>query len=190
MGIALLASSMIFVSCKKDNTTDEPTQTIPDGVNITINGQDFMNNSNAADLSCSCLPDGTFGLFAFGSEEEYVPGFEAIIRHKEVGTFEEDIIYNNPQEEMPHFASGDAFYAFIDAYLYDGNNAVYGDWWAKKHKTNIAKLDLTGLKVSFTTEGTLFDANAALVEGTGIAGASTQPFAISAGNVSMEMANN
>ena len=177
MGIALLASSMMVACGDKDNSDDNGGNTnIPEGLSITLGGQVFLPEVEELQIVTS---NNNIGIFAFESEESYIPGFEAIIKHGTTGTFTESI---NADGE---FASGDIFYAFVDAYLYRGQE-IYGDWWAKSHKTTIDVLDLNSLKATFSTEGVMFDANTAFVEEAGIENADTQSFTVSAGNVSLE----
>ena len=46
MGVALLACSMIMVSCKKDENSDNGGSTIADGINVTFDGTSWVGTVN------------------------------------------------------------------------------------------------------------------------------------------------
>lgn len=183
MGIALLASSMIFVSCKKDNTTDEPIQTIPDGVNVTFNGESWT----AAVSQCTHYTAQTAMQFsAMKSDSEQFPAFDEVIYSDAVGTTTE----TTQEANMGQFTD-DNTHGWVEYYkegaLQDQNGHTFGDWWASEATTDIKALDLTALKVTAVMEGTFFSALEAWVgdNAVGMANASKAPYKATFGNVEL-----
>ena len=79
---------------------------------------------------------------------------------------------------------------YYDSYLYDANNNVYGDWWAKNATVNVTAFDATAMTMNANVNATMFDAAEALIDGAGIDGATTASMAVNMMNIELSAAKN
>ena len=181
MSVAVLAASMIFVSCKKDENNDEPANNIPDGINVTFNGTSWTAGENssvyhsaysALQLSCAKTTSSEF------------PIFDEVIYTAEVGTTTETVVDGQFESNGVH---GYVEY-YEQTYLTDGTN-YYGDWWGEQATTDIKAIDLNALTITAVCEGTMFSALEALVQNyegyTGYADATRAPYKVTFGNAKL-----
>lgn len=148
MGIALLASSMILVSCKKDeennenNNNNEPTVT--NGIKVTFGDA----NWTAADIlgeeyaSYGLLEIGAFVNYE-SSTTPYVQGY-----------------LPNSVRSTTHVAQQDYYYMFYyendDDVTVQGENE-YPNWQPSAgFEENVTALDMNAMTISATAQGTMF----------------------------------
>lgn len=177
MGVALLACSMVMVSCKKDD--DKESSNIPDGIKVTFNGTTWNGNIN------NCASYGTALQFSAAETEGDFPVYDEAIKTTEVGT-------NHATANTTNGGLDNQTYAWVEYYqrtsLVDGNDNHYGDWWGAEVNTEITAIDLTALTVSAKMNGTMFDAAEAFVPDygqVGVAAATHAPYSATFGNVSL-----
>ena len=77
---------------------------------------------------------------------------------------------------------------YYDSYLYDGDNNVYGDWWAKSATVNVTAFDATAMMISADVTATVFDAAEALIDGAGIDGAHSSALGVTISNINLSTA--
>ena len=181
MGVALLACSMIMVSCKKD---DENDNNVAEGINVTFNGNTWTGNVN----NCKYYASYPALQFAAAETAESFPMFDEVIMTAETGNFNESATSGNfPQGSTHNYVE-----YYDETYLTNNQGSYFGDWWALQATTNINSVDLTALTVSATMNGTMFNAAEAFVddeeqgqEAVGVDAASKAPYSASFGNVKM-----
>lgn len=179
MGVALLACSMIMVSCKKDENSDNGGSTVADGINVTFDGTSWVGTVN------NSASYGTALQFSGKTAENY-PMYDEVIMTVEPGTSTATADPNNQGS-----LGGD--YAWVEYYqrttLTNQNQTnYYGDWWGDQVNTEITAVDLTALTASAKMNGTMFDAAEAFVDSygaVGIAAASRANYSATFGNVSL-----
>lgn len=190
MGVALLASSMLFVACKKDENTDEPNtpqeETIADGVSVTFNGgQAWANNAGSGVVYFN--QSGVL-MFNFQAEANNFPMFDMVTSKLTSGTETEQCQTTGQQQGS--FAGGNMQYCeyYERTRLVDPDTNYYGDWWATEVTTDIRAIDLTNLTVTAKLSGTMFDAATAFVSsygGVGFADAPRADFVVTVGKESI-----
>lgn len=175
MGVALLACSMVMVSCKKDD--DKESSNIPDGIKVTFDGTTWNGNING------CASYGTALQFSAAETEGEFPMYDEAIQTTEVGS-------NHATANTTNGGLDNQTYAWVEyyqsTYLVDGSNNYYGDWWGAEVNTEITAIDLTALTVSAKMNGTMFSAAEAFVSGVGVAAAPHAPYSATFGNVSLQ----
>ena len=175
MGVALLACSMVMVSCKKDD--DKESSNIPDVIKVTFDGTTWNGNIN------NCASYGTALQFSAAETEGDYPMYDEAIKTTEVGS-------NHATANTTNGGLDNQTYAWVEYYqetaLVDGNDNYYGDWWGAEVNTEITAIDLTALTVSAKMNGTMFSAAEAFVEGEGVAAATHAPYSATFGNVSLQ----
>lgn len=183
MGVALLACSMIMVSCKKDENEDN-NNTIADGINVTFDGQSWTAAAVQGSYNANYNMIDIFG--GKTSTQEFPIFDECIEASATAGTYNSTASENDGQA-----AKLDGIHNWVEYYettsLTDGQNS-YGDWWAKQATTEITSVDLTALTISAKMNGTMFSAWEAYTEaggGVGMDGASTAPYSVTCGNISL-----
>ncbi|MBP5650807.1 MAG: hypothetical protein J6X01_07020 [Bacteroidales bacterium] len=199
LGIALLACSMMFVSCKKDNpkpdnnTTDNPGggggQTTPDGgATVTFDGTAW----DAAGLNGLYFEDyAAWQVYAFKVENATATDFPyALVCMKNTTAPQTGTI--DPQSLE---IDNDNFY-YIEYYkdrrLQSTSSTgvtYYGDWWFKTGTVTVSAFDATSLKLKANVNVTMFDAYQALVgeTATGIEAASTAPMIVDMNNIQLQV---
>ena len=119
MGVALLACSMIMVSCKKDENSDNGGSTIADGINVTFDGTSWVGTVN------NSASYGTALQFSGKTAENY-PMYDEVIMTVEPGT-------STATADATSGKLTDETYAWVEYYqrtsLKDQNDNYYGDWW-------------------------------------------------------------
>lgn len=180
MGVALLACSMIMVSCKKDENEDS---TVAEGINVTFDGQSWT----AAESSCGYTA--AYGGIQFNGAQvsgEDFPQFDEFIYATETGSWTEA----SAAQGLPNFAES-ATHGWVEYYkeMYiTANGYYYGDWWAYDATTEITAVDLTALTASAKMNGTMFDVAEAYIADYGAVGAAAAthaPYSATFGNVSL-----
>lgn len=183
MGVALLACSMIMVSCKKDDDKDGGSS-IADGINVNFDGESWTASSNQSRYMSAY---GAIEFYGVKTQGE-LPIFDEAFSHTEVGTFSSTADANN----MAALDGDHNWVEYYEAtYLQDGSGNYYGDWWAKQATTEIAAIDLTALTISAKMNGTMFSAVEAYTEAggaVGMDGASTASYSVTAGNIHLNSA--
>jgi hypothetical protein len=173
MGVALLACSMIMVSCKKD---DDKNNNVAEGVNVTFDGQNWTASSIQSVLYSDY---GVIDIYAAQTQGS-MPIFDNAWGSTEVGTV------SSTADAQGGLSDGHNWVEYYEeTYLQDNNGAYYGDWWAKQATTEITAIDLTALTVSAKMNGTMFSATEAFIEGIGVEGAATAPYSAECGNIKM-----
>lgn len=191
MGIALLASSMLFVACNKDENTDENNntpqeETIADGVSVTFNGgQAWANNAGSGVVYFN--QSGVL-MFNFQAEEGTYPMFDMVTSKLTSGTETEQC--QTTGNNQGSFVGGNMQYCeyYERTRLRDQDDNYYGDWWATEVTTDIRAIDLTNLTVTAKLNGTMFDAATAFVDSYGAVGFADAPradFVVTVGNESI-----
>lgn len=178
MGVALLACSMIMVSCKKDENSDNGGSTIADGINVTFDGTSWVGTVN------NSASYGTALQFSAKTAENF-PMYDEAIMTVEPGT-------STATADATSGKLTDETYAWVEYYqrtsLKDQNDNYYGDWWGDQVNTEITAVDLTALTASAKMNGTMFDAAEAFVQSygaVGVAAASRANYSATFGNVSL-----
>ena len=79
--------------------------------------------------------------------------------------------------------------AFIEYYddsaLQDQQGNTYGDWWAKSANIDVTDFDILNMVMTANVGATMFDAEAAFVDGVGFDAAPTAPMTVKMNNVEM-----
>ena len=183
MGVALLACSMVMVSCKKDDDKDGGSS-ITEGINVTFDGQ----NWTAAENDCGYYSGaGAIVLSGAQNEGQYFPSFGEALYATATGSWTESTTDGSFAQDATHVYCE---YYEETALTNQAQTVIYGDWWALQATTEITNIDLTALTVSAKANGTMFNAAEAYLDGTGIDGASTANYSATFGNVQMAVANN
>lgn len=192
MGLALIAGSMMFVACNKDENTDENNNTTPqeetiaDGVSVTFNGgQAWANNAGSGVVYFN---QSEVLMFNFQAEENTYPMFDMVTSKLTSGTETEQCQTTGQQQGS--FAGGNMQYCeyYERTSLIDQDSNTYGDWWATEVTTDIRAIDLTNLTVTAKLNGTMFDAATAFVGsygGVGFADAPRADFVVTVGKESI-----
>lgn len=176
MSVAVLAASMIFVSCKKDDP-EGPVDNIPDGISVSFNNGTAWTPNDATTVYYA--EEGGIAMTYMGGEQ-YWPSFWGGFFTEGVGT-----VNGTFSGDMDQGYAGDVAYCeyFNESGMQDQLGNVYADWWAKTVTFEVKKLDLTALRMSGTIDATMFDAMHVFVEGNDYNTAATAPMTVSMGNV-------
>lgn len=188
MGIALISCSL-FAACG-DN--EKPEGEVDDGtlkVDVTFNGTAY-NTFNSMVATTGTSGGQNYTLFDFHpvamqnatSVEDLLPGVFITVGGNTAAT------YTSSEIDDYGYLTGDviAYEFWNETCLQDGNNNLYGDWWAKNATVEITKLDLTAKLASFKSNGTLFDALDALVNQNPISQVATAEMVANVSNVTMQ----
>lgn len=181
MGLALMACSLTFVACSKDdeennNPNDNPT--VADGITVTFDGDSWTGSQNANRYYAQY---GALQFTAATSNGNY-PMFDEAIYSAETGAITEAAAENG---YLPEGSTHSWVEYYAETTLQDGSGNNYGDWWAAQATTDIKAIDLTTLKVTAQMEGTMFSAKEAFIDGLSYSGASRAPYSATFGNVSL-----
>lgn len=189
MGVALIAGSMMFVACNKDENTDENNNTTPqeetiaDGVSVTFDGATWT-----PEVSHIYAYPQLEAIQMTGYVGEGYPMVKFISYQYGVGEGHGAIT-----SESPYFGDNDEIYSldYWDATslfsVSEGETTYYGDWWGKEATLNIKKFDATAMTITAVLDATLFDAMAALVNQTAtLDNAPTKTLKVTMGNITME----
>lgn len=184
MGVALMACTLL-VACNKDNEEETPQEEqIADGIKVTF-GDDSWTAANANE----CKYYESYGVISLiGSKNaEGLPYFDEAIYATEVGTYTDNCDMNSTPAPglMGENATHAWCYFYIETGLTTDQTDTYGDWWATTVTTEFKAIDLTGLKLTAVSTGTMFDAHTAYVEGAGMDAAPRKDFKVTFGNVSL-----
>ncbi len=181
MGIALMACSLMVACGNKDEENNDTTpqeEQIPNGVNVTFNGESWT----ASSVSCAYFESyGAIEFYGAQTADEY-PIFDEVIYSAEVGTTTESTTTGQFSNQVHMYVE-----YYYDSYLYDNDGNNYGDWWAAEATTEIKAVDLTALTATAKMSGTFFDAGQAFAGETavGFAAADRAPYTATFGNVSL-----
>lgn len=156
MGIALLASSMLFVACNKDENTDENNNnnnepTVTNGIKVTFGDV----NWTAADILGEEYA--SYGLLSIGAFKDY---------ESSVAPFVQGYLPNAVRSAT--HGQGDYYYFFYyendndvtiddDGSLSGTAGAELPNWQPRAgFQENVTALDMNAMTISATAEGTLF----------------------------------
>lgn len=203
LGVALIATSLAFVSCTEDpqgnndpgtENPDPDTNPQPDpdpdpepptagagSIAVTFGGESW----EAANAVGAFYPtQGVVLAVALSDAQgQAYPRADVCVNAAATGTYTDEIDAASRQ-----YTTGLISYVeyYKDSYLYDANGTKYGDWWAKSMTMNITGFDATAMTVSATVNAVMFDASAALVDGVGIEAADTETMVFVANALQME----
>lgn len=188
LGIALIASSLVFVSCAKEeeNTTNN---------NGTENNGGENNGGNTDQTVATCTFDGTTWTAAYNVAKHYgsysvvlvrlaeaadastYPIADVAVSRDATGTYTDTYDGSAWANDVVNYIE-----YYEETYLTDGTYQ-YGDWWAESANINITKADLTAGKLTATINCGMFKATEALVEGGDFATASRCNMTVNVQNV-------
>jgi hypothetical protein len=195
LGVALIATSLAFVSCGGDDPVDPGTGDPNPPV-------DDPTNPGTGDVPAGTIAV-TFGDTAWTAATSmgvYYPSAglvlavaasdasgEAFPRADVCAYAAEGNMTDEWSEEEFGYTGGYASY--IEYYhrgaLTDGTYN-YGDWWAKTVSINITALDVTAMTISANVNAVMFDASAAYVDGMGSAAVETRNMVFKANQLAMQ----
>ena len=187
MGIALISCSL-FAACG-DKT---PEGEVDDGtlkVDVTFNGTAY-NTFNSMVATTGTSGGQNYTLFDFHpvamqnatTIEDLLPGLYIMAGGNTAAT------YTSSEIDAYGYLTGDviAYEFWNESLLQDQSGNLYGDWWAQNATVEITKLDLTAKLASFKSNGTLFDAMDALVNGNPISQVAKADMVANVSNVTMQ----
>ncbi|MBR1798663.1 MAG: hypothetical protein IJ761_08020 [Bacteroidales bacterium] len=152
MAVAMLAGSMLFTACKKDDET-------PDGVNVTFAGTEWAAASDA--ISAKLLPTGFVYIFA-NETAGHNPALCTSFLGKEK-TFKATVTATEQTDSLGVYYEIPALTTFnenISELTYYKDNATTPDWWTKKCEIKVTEFDADNLNVSADIEATMFNYDA------------------------------
>ena len=191
LGVALIATSLAFVSCEKPSEGNDPGTENPDpGTNPPddpgTGGGGTTPDAPAGSIAVNfggetweavtpvgvIYPTNGFLLAVALSDEQgqAYPRADVCVNAAATGTYTDEIDAASRQ-----YTGGVIRYVeyYQNTALTDGTYN-YGDWWAKSMTMNITAFDATAMTMSTTVNAVMFDAYAALVDGLGIEAADTE----------------
>lgn len=195
LGIALLATSLAFVSCGDDgdDTTDPGTGTNPpveDPEPPTL-GEVPAGQIGVLFGDTVWTPAVSFGAFyptegitllvaASDQSGQTIPRADVCVYASGQGTFTDE--YDETSGYLNDFAS---YIEYYHRTKLDDGVYYYGDWWAKSVTMNVTAFDATAMTISATVNAVMFDAKSALIDGVGVAAAETKAMTLIANQVAM-----
>ncbi|MCQ2299010.1 MAG: hypothetical protein MJZ81_02650 [Bacteroidales bacterium] len=192
LGIALLASSLVLVSCGKEEENNNNNGTENNGGNNNGDNNGGNNGGNNTTESATVTFSGDTWT-AEGIQSKYYADYQVVtatlggdaafanfplvefaIYRDAAGTYTDNF-------DIANQAWGNDIYAWVEyyeeTYISDGQTA-YGDWWASSATTNITAIDLTAGKVSATCNANMFSAVEAFVDGSDSPAETTMSFTL------------
>ena len=198
MGLALIAGSMMFVACTKDdegnggngnNNNQEPA--IADGWKVTFGGDAWTPDETmiaAYEAYEAMIFD------AYMDNDNNMPEFYA--RAYQYGQGEENYQINETGDYAGYFVEDNKQVLKLDYYdqtaLYSvssqtGETTWFGDWWGKEATLKVKAFDATALTMTAVLDATMFDAYGVFISGTSLANAETKALNVTMGNVAFEL---
>ena len=185
MGIALMACSLMVACGNKDEDNNDTTpqeEQIADGINVTFGDATWT----ASVVNCKYYESyGAIMMNAFKVESSY-PYIDMALYATEAGTYTDNY---DLTLDLPGLFNDEATHAYC--YYYEATGLTtdqtdsYGDWWATTVTTTIKAIDLTALKMTAVSTGTMFSAKEAYLDGVGEPAASRRDFKFTFGNVAL-----
>ena len=197
LGVALIATSLAFVSCGED-----PVDQNDPGTNPPTEEEDPGTGTGD-------VPAGTIAV-TFG-DTAWTPATSMGVYYPSAGLVLAVAASDNSGETFPRadvcayaaegnmtdewseeeFGYTGGYASYIEYYhrgaLTDGTYN-YGDWWAKTVTINVTALDATALTISANVNAVMFDAYAAYVDGMGSAAVETRNMVFKANQLAMQNA--
>lgn len=192
LGIALLATSMAFVSCGDDgdDTTDPGTGTNPPVVDPQPDPEPgsavvtFGDNTWTPYMAASIYYPtyGVMGVVAISEETgEGYPRADVYVYADGVGTYTDELnaegnAYTN---EVINYVE------YYDDNALDDGTYLYGDWWAKTMTMNVTAFDATAMTMSANVNAVMFDAEAVFYDGVAYEEAELQTMIVAAEGIEL-----
>ena len=197
LGVALIATSLAFVSCGDETGTDDSGT----GTNPPVEEDPGTGTGE--------VPAGTIAV-TFG-DTAWTPATSMGVYYPSAGLVLAVAASDNSGETFPRadvcayaaegnmtdewseeeFGYTGGYASYIEYYhrgaLTDGTYN-YGDWWAKTVTINVTALDATALTISANVNAVMFDAYAAYVDGMGSASVETRNMVFKANQLAMQNA--
>ena len=196
LGVALIATSLAFVSCGDEGEGTDPgtnppvvdpepepePEPEPNTVRLVFGDTSW---TAAAVQGINYAEYGAIGLNAFSDTEGATfPQFQSGIMASAVGTYTDAIT-----EQLSYGSGIVAWLEYYQSSYWTISGTAYGDWWAKEATINITAIDLTALKVSLNINATMFLFGDLVVDGqidpTLLSNATTQSMTVAAVDVEM-----
>ncbi|MBR5831505.1 MAG: hypothetical protein IKY79_02690 [Bacteroidales bacterium] len=167
LGIALLATSMAFVSCgdEGDDTTDPgtnpPTEVTP-GIKVTFGSESWDA------LATEGLDYSTYGMAILTAYNYQDPSAEDTYPKAEVavattlGTAEVTADPSNSAQ-----LSNGGWIEYYAAKTWYMSNSPCGDWWAKSATVNVTEFDATAATMSVKVNAVMFELESIMTPGEG-----------------------
>ena len=195
LGVALIATSLAFVSCGEDPVdpvdpndpgTNPPTEEVTPGVKVTFGTATWEAAAiDAANMSSY----GAITLDAYSEPTgEEFPFVMSGIYANAQGTYTDNVT-----EELGYANEKIAYLEYWEASYWTIGQYQYGDWWTKSATINITEVDLTALTLSMNINATMFlFGDIVTAEGqidpTLLSGATTENMTVVATKVAMQSA--
>ena len=199
LGIALLATSMAFVSCGDDgdDTTDPGTGTNPPVEEVTPGAKVTFGSTSWDALGTAGLyyaNPGAVAVDAYSDANgEEFPMFMSAIMANAAGTYTDAVT-----EELTYANETIAWLEYWEATYWTLSGSNYGDWWTKEATINVTELDLTAMTVSMNVNATMFlfedivvmneDGTGGSIDPTLLPAATTETMTVVATKIAMEAA--
>ena len=194
LGVALIATSLAFVSCGDETDpvddpqnpgTNPPSEEVTPGVKVTFGTAtweaaaiDAVNMSSYGAITLDAYSEPTGEEFPF-----VMSGIYATAQ----GTYTDNVT-----EELGYANEKIAYLEYWEASYWTLGQYQYGDWWTKSATINITEVDLTALTLSMNINATMFLFGDIVTEGqidaTLLSGATTENMTVVATKVAMESA--
>ena len=163
------------ITVTADETYTAQFEAVTPGVKVTFKGSSWDAGDYAALFYSGTMQDGTpysgwVVSAAKTADSQYPTCDVAMLSGKNTGTFTGTADGTNGG--LPASSSFNYIEYYETGGITDGNYD-YGDWWAKTATVNVTAFDATSLKMSANVDATMFDANEAFVNGSGVAAAPT-----------------
>ncbi|MBR5778645.1 MAG: hypothetical protein IKY22_09315 [Bacteroidales bacterium] len=197
LGVALIATSLAFVSCGEDPVdpvdpgtgTNPPTEEVTPGVKVTFGTAtweaaaiDAYNMSSYGAITLDAYSEPTGEEFPF-----VMFGIYATAQ----GTYTDNVT-----EELGYANEKIAYLEYWEAKYWALGQYQYGDWWTKEATINITEVDLTALTLSMNINATMFlfedivvmkeDGTGYSIDPTLLSGATTENMTVVATKVAMQ----
>lgn len=192
LGIALLATSMAFVSCGDEgenndpiNDPQPPVEEVTPGAKVTF-GSTSWDAAAIDAYNMSSYGAITFDAYSEPTGEEYPFVMSGIYANAQ-GTYTDNVT-----EELGYANEKIAYLEYWEASYWTLGQYQYGDWWTKEATINITEVDLTALTLSMNINATMFLFGDIVTEGqidpTLLSGATTESMTVVATKVPMQSA--
>ena len=195
LGVALIATSLAFVSCEKPsegndpgteqgdptpNPDPDPEPPTTPGIKVTFGSQSW--DAETAVGMCSPMDGDVLAIALSEKDSMYVwPRADVYVWTNGATaptTFQDNFIIN-AQGQFGYEGGNFAYvHYYDDGAIVDQNNRLYGDWWAKTATVNMTALDLTALTVSMTANAVMFEALPVLQGQIALESASTETMTV------------
>lgn len=192
LGVALIATSLAFVSCGEDPVdpvdpndpgTNPPTEEVTPGVKVTF-GTATWEAAAIDAYNMSSYGAITLDAYSEPTGEEF-PFVMSAIYATAQGTYTDNVT-----EELGYANEKIAYLEYWEASYWTLGQYQYGDWWTKSATINITEVDLTALTLSMNINATMFLFGDIVAEGqidpTLLSGATTENMTVVATKVAMQ----